>query len=397
MGAYRYKAKTIDNKTVKGILEANGKEELIKKLKLKGLYCYKVVDAEKNHSYSKRKKIGTKDLADFCYKMSTLLKSGVSLSNALSMIYESSGSKQLKAIVMDLYEGVQRGQSLSSTMKEIKDVFPPFLAYMIEIGETSGSLDTIMVSMYKYYEGELRTSNKLKTAMIYPAILITVTIISITFILTAVFPQFVNFYQGMELPLPTRMLLAVSGFLTGWWRLLLLAAVILVILWLFMMTIPSFKMKIHKMKLEIPIFGKLLKTVYTSKFSTAFSILYASGVSIITCVELVSKVLSNLYMENKLKSVTEGLEKGIMVSKSLEGINIFDKLFTSMVMVGEESGTLDEALKDAGIYYEKEADSAITKMVALTEPMMIVVLAIVIGFIIIAIMMPIFRMYSQIK
>ncbi len=397
MGFYGYKAKTIDNKTDKGILEASSKEELIKKLKSKGLYCYEVIDAEKNRSYSKRKKFGTKNLADFCYKISTMLKSGISLSKALSIICESSGSKQLKAIAMDLYEGVQRGQSLSDTMKEIKDVFPPFLAYMIEIGETSGSLDTIMASMSKYYERELRTSNKLKTAMIYPVVLITVTIISVIFILTAVFPKFVNFFQDMELPLPTRMLLAVSGFLTGWWRLILLMVIVFGILWAFMMTIPSFKIKIHKMKLETPVFGKLLRTVYTSKFSTAFSILYASGVSVITCVELVSKVLSNLYMENKLKGVTEGLEKGIMISESIESINIFDKLFTSMVMVGEESGTLDEALKDAGTYYEKEADSAVTRMVALAEPMMIVFLAIVIGFIMIAIMMPIFRMYSQIK
>ncbi len=396
MGVYRYKAKTIDNKADKGILEASSKEELIKKLKSKGLYCYEVVDAERNRSYSKRKKAGTKDLADFCYKMSTMLKSGISLSKALSIIYGSSGSKQSKAITMDLYEGVQRGQSLSDTMKEIKGVFPPFLAYMTEIGETSGSLETIMASMSKYYEGELRTNNKLRTAMTYPVILIAVTLISVTFILTAVFPKFVIFFQGMELPLLTRMLLAVSGFLTGQWRMILLVIIVLGVLWLYMLTIPSIKMKVHKMKLEIPVFGKLMRTVSTSKFSTAFSILYASGVSVITCMELTSKILSNLYIEKKLGSVTEGLKQGIMISESIESINIFDKLFTSMVMIGEESGTLDEALRDAGAYYEKEADNAVKKMVALAEPMMIVFLAIIIGFMIIAIIMPLFSMYSQV-
>lgn len=394
MSVYSYKAKTIDGKVSNGTMEAINKEELIKKLKDRELYCFEI--SEYGHIRSDRKKIGIKELADFCYKMSVMVKSGISLSKVLSIIYDAAPKGRFRSAIMDLYEGLQSGKSMSHVMNEMKGVFPEFLVYMMEIGETGGSLDTVMSSMSAYYEDELKINNKIRAAMIYPAILIIVTIISVSFILIFVFPKFMNFFGNMELPAATRILLSISNFLTRRWWVLLFFSITALVLFMYFMTIPSFKTVVHEKKLALPVFGKLNRTVYTSKFSTAFSIMYSSGVSILTCIDVAAKVMGNLYVKNRLEEAARIMKEGGMLSEGLDSTNIFDKIFISMVLVGEEAGTLDKSLKDSGEYFAREADASIAKMVAMIEPIMIVVLALIIGFIVIAIIMPIFSMYSQI-
>lgn len=394
MSVYNYKAKTIDGKLFKGKQEAVNKEELIKKLKEKGLYCFEISDSATTN-YTKYK-IGTKDIADFCYKISVMIKSGISLSKVLNIIYDSTTKSQLKSVTANLYEGVQSGKSMSFVMNEMNGVFPEFLTYMVEIGEVGGNLDNVMSSMSLYYEEELKINNKLKAAMIYPIILILVTIVAVSFILIFVFPKFTSFFAGMELPVPTKILLMLSNFLSSKWWAVILFLISASVLFLYFMTIPSFKTKIHQKKLAIPVFGKLNRTMYTSKFSTAFSIMYTSGVSVITCIDVAAKVMGNMYVRNRLEESAKIIKDGGMLSEGLNSINIFDKLFISMVLVGEESGALDKSLKDSGDYFAREADASIAKMMAMVEPIMIIVLALIIGFIVIAIMLPIFSIYTQI-
>jgi type IV pilus assembly protein PilC len=328
--------------------------------------------------------------------MSVMIKSGISLSKVLNIMYDSTTRSQLKSITANLYEGVQSGKSMSFVMNEMNGVFPEFLTYMVEIGEIGGNLDNVMSSMSFYYEEELKINNKLKTAMIYPIILVLVTIIAVSFILIFIFPKFTSFFAGMELPAPTRILLMLSNLLSSkWWAVLLFLIAASVVI-LYFMTIPSFKTKIHEKKLTIPVFGKLNRTMYTSKFSTAFSIMYTSGVSIITCIDVAAKVMGNLYVKNRLEESSKIIKNGGMLSEGLNSVNIFDKLFISMVLVGEESGVLDKSLKDSGEYFAREADISVAKMMAMVEPIMIIVLAIIIGFIVIAIMLPIFSIYTQI-
>lgn len=396
MGYYRYKAKAITGELKKGILEANSKDELIKRLKEKDLYCFEVINQDTGISDNSTKKMKTKYLVSFCYKMSTLLQSGVSLSRALNILYDSEQNKKVKTAIIDLYEGVQKGKSMSDTMKDMDGMFPSLLVYMVEIGETSGTLDTIMSTMSTYYDGEQKLNNKLKAAMIYPIVLSIVSVVSVTFILTFVLPQFIGMFQGAEIPLPTRILLAISKFITEKWWLIILFILLCMLSWSYGMTNPAFKLKVHQSKLKIPVFGKLIRTVYTARFSTSFSILYKSGIAILTCIEITSKVLGNLYIQKKLEIVMNGLKQGKMLSEELLSVNVFDSLFSSMVLIGEEAGNLENSLLKAGLYFEKEADNAVMKMMALVEPLMIVILAIVIGFIVISIILPIFSMYNQI-
>ncbi|MGD9567352.1 MAG: type II secretion system F family protein [Sedimentibacter sp.] len=396
MSIYRYKAKTNKGQIAKGTLEAANEIELIKKLKENDLYCYEAVNSDDINFYQE-KKIKTKDLVDFCYKISTMLKSGVSLSRTLMIIYESSENKHLKKASMELYEGVQKGQSLSDTMKGMNNKFPSLLIYMIEIGESSGNLDSIMTTMSEYYDGEHKVNNKIRTAMIYPIILGIVSVISVTFMVTFVLPQFVSMFEGNDLPMPTKILLGLSELITTKWWLILLLIAFAALGWTYFMKIPSFKLSIHEAKLKLPVIGKLIRTVYTYRFASSFSILFKSGVPVLTCLEITSKVIGNAHIQNKLNTVMDGLRKGDMLSEGLAKINVFDKMLSSMVLIGEEAGTLDETLFSAGKFFQKEADTAIMKMVALIEPLMIVVLAIIIGFIVISIILPIYSMYTQIQ
>ena len=395
MSIYRYKAKSNNGKIHKGTLDAANKVELIKKLKEIDLYCYEATDID-DGQFNKEKKIKNIFLVDFCYKISTMLQSGVSLSRALMIIYDSSQNKHLKKSVLELYEGVQKGQSLSDTMKGMNNQFPSLLIYMIEIGETSGTLDSIMSTMSKYYDGEQKVNNKIRTAMIYPAIISIVSVISVTFMIAFVLPQFISMFQGNELPLPTKILLGLSEIITTKWWLLLLLIFIAALCWTYFMTIPSFKLSIHETKLNIPVLGKLIRTVYTYRFASSFSILFKSGVPVITCLEITSKVIGNVFIQKKLIIVMDKLRQGDMLSEGLTEINVFDKMLSSMVLIGEEAGTLDDTLLKAGQFFQKEADAAIMKMLAFIEPIMIIILALVIGFIVIAIILPIYSMYTQI-
>lgn len=394
MAAFQYKAHTADGKLHSGAAEAASEEELLHQLRTQGLYCFEIKE-EQGRSVQPTP-LRLKELTNFCRQLSSLLNAGINMSRALDTLYQSNTSRRVRAAALSLYESVLRGRSLSQSMKQLGPAFPELLIYMTETGEASGTLEAILEEMADHYEQELQLKKKAQSALIYPCILAVVSVAVVIFMLVSVLPKFISMYDGVALPLPTRALLALSGFLqTKWaWILGALLALALAVGW--MMEQKPVRIAVKQMQLRLPVVGRLLRTILTSRFASTFAVLYSSGIGILQSVDILSRVMDNDYVEQQLQGVKSELQDGQMLSAALEKTGVFDQILITMISVGEESGTLDTMLKKTGRNFQRDAETALVRLVALIEPVMIVALGAIIAFIVLAIITPVFSMYQQI-
>jgi len=396
MAKFSYRARWGDGKTEKGIIEALDREDLVRKLRSDNKFLIEASEQKKREEGTAS--LNKKELSIFCRQMSAMLGAGIGMSRALDTLYRSGLSRNLKSAALSLYEGVLSGASLSDSMKRQGKRFPELLVYMTETGEASGELDRIMDNMSDHYASEEEMQKKVKSALTYPVILAVVSVVVIVFMLTKILPTFIGMYGDTPLPVPTRILMAISNFLISQWGILLGAALVLTLLFTWLGTKKGYRISVKKHQMNMRIFGigNLIRTIMTSRFASTFAILYSSGISILQCMDISSRVMSNDYVEDRLKSVAEDLRKGRSFADSLTETEVFDKMLYTMVSVGEESGSLDSMLMKTGEYFRKEADSALNQLIALIDPVMIIIFGVIIGFIVLAIMLPIFGMYQQI-
>lgn len=393
---YRYKAKDAEGKLVRGSIEANSDSEFYKELDKKGLYCISVStkDLEKNGRQYGQKRLKMKELSVFCREFSVLLASGMNLMTALQLLYERESKPRIKESYMQMIENIEKGDSLYEAMRKQGNTYPGLLKAMILAGETSGSIDMVMEKMAGYYESEAVMKSKVQNAMIYPVILIVVTLAVVLVLFTFVLPQFFDMFEGQSLPFITEVFMGVSKFLTSSWYWLIIAIAILIVAYKSISKLEKVAYQLDKMKLSLPIFGKLLEKVVMAHFANAMNILYASGITIIKALEISSGTLNNTYIAEKLVHVRERVEKGEALSAALQSEKMFDKMFWSMVHIGEESGNLETMFYKLSEYLESESEAAVKKMMAVLEPLILIVIALVIGAVIISVLLPIYSMYQ---
>ena len=267
---------------------------------------------------------------------------------------------------------------------------------MVQAGELSGSLDRVMERMAEHYEKENRILNKVRSSLVYPVLLVCVTLGVVIGLFVFVLPSFFTMFEGAEVPPITRGVMAVSGFLTNRWYLVVVAVLLLGLGWIFLSGMPRVRMWIDRLKIRIPVFGKLIMTVYVSRMTDALSILYSSGISMLDTVSIAVSVLGNSYIEGRFGQVIQDIEQGEMLSAAIEKTGLFDPMVTSVIYVGEQSGSLDRILEKLSAFYDDEAQTAMQRMVTLVEPLMMIVIAIIIGIVIAAVLLPIYSMYGTV-
>jgi len=294
---------------------------------------------------------------------------------------------------------VQRGDSLSRAMKGQKNAFPLLFLNMIEAGEASGSLDAVMQRLADQFEKDSKIQNKVSQALVYPAFLAGLTVVVVIVLLTFVLPTFLKMFSqfGGKMPITTQILLAISGALTNYWYIFIAGIILITVLWSTFLKSRSGRIMWDKFKLRLPVLGKILLIVESSRFARTLASLFSSGMPIIQSIEIVAKIMKNSYIQNGLYQVNEDVRRGVSISASVKKLNIFPLMLCSMLSIGEESGNMDDILNKTAAYYDEESDTAISKMVALLEPVMIVTLAVVVGFIIISVITPVFSIYSNIN
>lgn len=397
MPKYKYKAKDNNGKISKGVFEAADEMALYQALRADGRYLVSSKDMEEDRFKSKRR-IKTSILADFCRQLGTLLKAGVSLVRSLNIIANEIGVRSTdKETYQNLLNSIRQGIPLSEAMEEQGKSFPVLLVSMMRSAEANGNLDQTSLRMAEHYDKEHRLNGKVRNAMIYPAILCVLLVGVIIFILSYLVPQFQDIFDTMEsLPLPTVILLGMSSGIKKYWPFIILIIVIVVFGLSLMFRIPTVRWKKDQLKLKIPVIGNLLRKIYTARFARTLCSLYSSGIPIIQALQIGSSTVGNRYIEDQFDGVIDQIRRGESLSGSLMQIDGFQKKLSSSILVGEETGSLDEMLDSIADSLEFEAERALERLVTLMEPILIILMALIIGFVVVAVILPIYQSYSTI-
>ena len=392
MKSYQVKAVDITGKNVNDVMYADDVSELIQLVKNKSLFLVEYRETKTaTHSISK---LPTKSLVVFCRQLGTMIGAGIPIMQSLSMLLEKADTPKSKRVYRNVYEEVQKGNSLSAAMQYQEGVFPELLFNMIQAGELGGTLDQSLKRMAHHYEKEAKLKNKVKSASIYPLVLGVFAVLVVLGLVTFVLPTITQMFDPDQIPASTRIILGFSDFLITNWIAIIFALILLTTSTRLLLKIRSVKLQWDKFKLFMPIIGKLNQTIYSARAARALSSLYSSGVQILDILETTSRVLDNVYLEGMFLQIIDKVSRGELISKSIAETQSFDPMLSSMIYVGEETGTIGDILDSTADYFDNEADSAIQRLVALIEPAMIIVLGIVVGFIVISIIQPIFQMYE---
>lgn len=391
---FRYTAKDIDGRTVRGTMEAADYDALYAQLLEQGLYPQRVTGRGADR---RPRTLRPQELSDLCRQLSTLLASGVSLVRALTIISQDEGiSAGLRRVYESVLSEVRKGSSLSDAL-EAQQVFPALMLGMVRAGEGSGRLDRVAERLAVHYEKAHQMNQQVKSALMYPMILAVLSVAVVIVIVTFVLPQFSDLFSTMDsLPAVTLALMAFSDFMVTKWYLLLLGLAALAAA-LRALRVPSVRLALDRGKLTMPVFGKLHRIICTARFARTISSLYASGLPIITALQTARDTIGNAYIVSQFDAVLAQVRSGVSLSAALESVDGFQRKLCSSIAVGEETGQLDSMLDSIADSMEYDAQQASRRMMTILEPLLIVLMAGVVGFIIIAVMSPIIGSYSAIE
>ncbi len=400
MPEYKYRAINQSGESLNGTITVASQADVIQMLREKDYMPISVELVRKGQdiNLSFMSKIKVKDIAIFCRQFHTMLNSGISIIQCLDILRQQFDNPRLRTVIGDVYETVQKGSALSEAMGNHRDAFPELLINMVEAGEVSGNLDTILSRMADHYEKDTRLRRKISGAMVYPIVLLVIAVGAVALLLMFVMPTFVGMFtsSGVELPAPTRILLAVSDFLTKYWYIVFGAIAALAYLLRRSLKTEGGRLAFDRLKLRLPIVNHVSVRVATSRFTRTLSTLLASGIPLLNSMEITAKVIGNVVFEKAVMGIREDVRKGFDLAGPIKRTGLFPPMVDSMIHIGEESGSLDDVLRRTADFYDDEVDSAITKMTAMLEPLMIVIMAVLIGSMVIAMIMPMFSMFDTI-
>ncbi|MCD6583556.1 MAG: type II secretion system F family protein [Candidatus Omnitrophica bacterium] len=406
MSLYRYLAKTSEGKTIKDVEEAPSQEDLIRKLKEQGLFIVSVKRIEEERELSifrffirkrKRKGVGLVDLVFFARNLSTTLSAGMPLLRSLEIISSQVESIKLSQTLREIVEDIRKGLSLSEAMKKHEDVFSSLWRGVTEVGETSGNLPLVLERLADYLERRLDFERKIKSSLIYPAILLTVASIAVGVFFKVIMPRFSSIFAEfkIQLPKPTVFLLNLSKFVDRNFLLFLGIFIFLILITWGSRKRHFFKHKFDDLILKLPLVSPSIILAYLEMFSSTMYILLDSGVPIVYTLEITARSIGNSILERAIQEMKENVKRGRSLSSELANNKLIPPLVSEIVRIGEEAGNLPEMLKKISIHYQKELTTRIERMMALFEPVVILIMGVIIGFIVISLFLPLFKLSTM--
>ena len=399
MKTFKYRAMKSDGTKVEGRYECLSRDDVISMITSSGYYPLKIEEIiqSKPIEFKAFDRVTTKDLAVFCRQFYTMLEAGVTIINCIEILSTELPNRKLRGILTTIGEDVKKGELLSVSMSRHKKYFPQLLIKMIESGEISGNIDEMMLRMSIHFEKENKTNNKVKSAMIYPAVLSIVAIVAVIFIMAFVVPTFVGIFEdeNMNLPLITKITMGISGFLSNNIILITIVAIIMIIAFSIYKKTPNGIREVSKLKLSFPVIGPLNNKIVVSRFTRTLATLTSSGVSLIHALPTVAGVVDNKIAEESILKILERVVRGDNLSAVIKEDKLLPNMLSSMVKIGEESGSLDNILNKTADFYEDEVEQAVQTATSLIEPILIIFMGLTIGLIVISVMLPMFDMYTQ--
>lgn len=402
MPKFQFKAVNMSGNILEGIYEAPNQSTVIDMLRQKNYYqleINEIVERKDMKEIELFAKVRPKDLSVYCRQFSSILRAGMPLIKCLSMLADQTDNKILAGITKDIREQVQKGSGLSQAMSLHSDKLPSILINMVAAGEASGTLDKSLEVMAVHFEKDSKTRQKVKSALRYPIIVCIVAVIVVIILLVVVVPTFVGIFEtsGAALPLPTRILIGMSDVMKKYWIWLLAVGLAIAIGIKMYLSGEGGRLAFDKFKFRLPLFGKFITKSIAVRFARTMSTLMITGVSITEALEITSKILGNAYAKMRVSEVIEQVKQGKGLYGPIKSLMLFPTMLENMILMGEESGTLDQMLQNAAEFFEEEVDRETQSLTALMEPFIMVFLGGIVAFLVIAIILPMYEMGNYIS
>jgi type IV pilus assembly protein PilC len=401
MPKFRYEAVDDYGRYSKGVLESQTFQTAMDELKNNGLWILKLFDQGQSVLHKEitfgAPKVRPEHFTVFCRQLSTLYKAGINMVEAVRVLAKQAESKPFRKILTNVAEQMQQGSQFSIACSKYPSVFSNIFINMVRAGESSGNLDEMLDRLAIYSEKEFNTREKVKSAMVYPIIMGIVTVIVVIILMTFVVPRLVGNFatMGLELPLPTRIVIAISDWMKGYWFFLPPILIAPPLALYFINKTPKGRYVLDYVRLKLPVFGKLSHKQAISRFSRTFCSLFAAAVPMLQMLNIVASVVGNDVIAKEIRRAREGVSGGGSISEQLRGTWLFPPMVVQMIEVGERTGALDSMLQKVAEYYEVEVDAMADRLKSLLEPIMILTLAVIVGVIVLAVMLPSFKLMEN--
>ena len=409
MPTYNYEAINKKGEEVKGTIEAENNLAAINRIRNLGYFPARVVEENPTPPLSFKAffafgsksffhRIKFQQLVSFTRQLATLIGAGLSILKSLRTMAEQPGLGDLREIINRVADGVERGQTVSDGLARYPQHFSHLYINMIRAGESGGILEKILKRLAGFLESQMKLQSRVKNALIYPSFIIVVAVGILSILLAFVVPIFVTLFEdlGGALPLPTQILIKVSGTFKNQWYFFLLGIIGLFVLFKLLKRIPRGKYLLDRLKLRLPLFGDLCRSISIARVSRTLATLIASGVPILQALNIVRETAGNMVISQALGDVHDSIREGDDIAGPLQQSGVFPPLVVNMVKVGEESGTLDEMLYRIADNFDEEVDRTVGNLTSLLEPFLMVFLGVIVGFIVIAMIMPLFSLIEMV-
>lgn len=400
MASFAYVAVDPDGKQRKGKMEAPTQERVFHTLRADGLFPVSIKELgilSRDIQINITNPVKPRDLSIFARQFNSIISAGVPIVKALQMLVDQTENKILKKAIINTQIMVERGERLADAMRNQGKTFPPMLINMIEAGEASGNLEISLERISVQFEKEARLRAMVKKAMVYPIMLGTVSLGVIILMLAFVIPSFMKMFEDMDMEMPalTLTIMSMSNFVVEKWYILLGIAMLLIAAIILFKNSYSGQVFFAKLSLKLPIFGKLNVKTASARFARTFGTLIASGISLMEAIDITARTMDNVVIKRTLMNAKEEVARGVPFSTPLLASNLFPPMVYHMIKIGEETGKLEQMLTTIADYYDEEVEVATGSLAAAMDPIIIIVLAVVIGTLVMAMLQPMFSMYDQ--
>ncbi len=401
MARFSYRAKDPSGKTQKGIVEANSLKLAIDLLHERNFFIIDIKEVIPSPVFKIHLGRGSVSFVDLVYltrQLSTMVTAGLTLVESLSILRQQLTKPSLIKLISEIEDQVKvEGKSMVSVLEKYPDVFPPLYIALVRAGEASGKLDVILARLADNLEKARNFRNKIRGALIYPSIVISGMIIVSFIVMTVVVPRLTSLYKefGVTLPLPTRILIAISNFLVGYWLIIVIAVVLLLVGFFRFKQSDFGQHALAAVSLRLPIFGNLIRQSTLTDVTRTLSMLVDSGVPILTSLEIVKDATGNILYKEIFIDAARKVEKGFPLSEPLSESKLLPPILGQMVAIGEQTGKMGEALMKLSNYFEAEAESMVRSLTTMIEPLIMVVLGLGVGFLVMAVLLPIYSLTSK--
>ncbi len=411
-----YKAKKGPSEVVEGEVDAENEEAVLGKISAWGLIPIRIYPASAEpkaagpaagHSQDAptaaeisadaraRVSIPYRDLNIFTRQFAILLKASVPLLRIFEILQSQSRNPKFKAVLKEIQDGLRQGSSLSDSLSHYPRIFSQVYVNMVHAGEVSGTLDQVLLRLSEFAEREAEVRARVQSAFVYPLFLLGMGVMTVFVLLTFVMPRMISLFAdlGTELPGPTKIIIAISHFCQSYWIFMVAGVILMTFLFRMRGLSPAQKKVLDRTVIKLPVFGGLMEKSESAKFLRSLELLYEHGIPLYQAVAVANKTVSNMVVREELDKVPARLEGGATLAKSLEEVPYISKFVTHMVAVGEESGQLSAAVRETASFYEQETNQVIKIATSMLEPLMILGIGIAVGFIVIAMLLPIFEIH----